>query len=137
MNSRERLGRWAVDLFAFVVLAWGVSGILLPRVWLEHVFAVPTNALDPTARASLLAEFRFLQARELGVGLLTVALRREIVSNRRINTIFLLVVAASPAARLLSLVIDGAPSWLSRGFLVTEALMALTLWVTTRRSAVG
>jgi hypothetical protein len=119
-------------LFSGVVIAWGLSGILFSRVWLVHVFGVPLDSFDAPARTALLADLRFLQARELGVGIFTVALRREILSDRRIRRAFLLVVAASPLARLVALAVDGPPPWLSCAFLASEASMAIVLAILTR-----
>jgi hypothetical protein len=72
------------------------------------------------AEANLLSQYRFLRAIELGFGVFTLMNRHEIFENVRYNALFLSIMAAGVAARLLSLALDGKPSATMLFFLVTK-----------------
>jgi hypothetical protein len=59
------------------------------------------------AEANLLSQYRFLRAIELGFGVFTLMNRHEIFENVGYNALFLSIMAAGVAARLLSLALDG------------------------------
>ena len=127
-----RLASLALRLFTVVVLAWGLSGVLLTDAWLHGEWAMHLPALGEVQRATLGNEFRFLEARELGVGIFAWALHDEILSSRKHNLTFLAVVAAAPVARLIACAADGLPRPLWLAFGASELAMGLALAVLTR-----
>jgi hypothetical protein len=62
--------------------------------------------------------------------------RERIVTERRANRVFLVVVGAVPVARALAWWDEGAPSPMFALFALTEIMMLFVLWLTTRRHAV-
>jgi hypothetical protein len=130
----RRLALSAVVLFSVVVILWGLSGVFFTSLWLDTLLRLPLHALDATGRATFGCEFRFLEARELGVGLFSLALREEIVSSRKHNLVFLAVVYAAPLARTWSLVASGQPSLVWLMLFASEVFMAVVLTVLTRKA---
>lgn len=128
----DRLARAALWTFGLVVVGWGLSGVLAPEVWLHHPLLLGLPPVDPARRPTFLNELRFLEARELGVGIMAIGLRDAILTQRRANLVFLLAVFAAPASRALACARDGLPSpaWLA--FMASEIAMAVALAVLTR-----
>ncbi|MDB4993179.1 MAG: hypothetical protein JWM74_611, partial [Myxococcaceae bacterium] len=115
-------------------IPWGLSGMLFARFWLETILHLPLAALDPVVRATFVSEFRFLEARELGVGLLALAFRERIVSERLANHVFLAAVAAAPVSRAIAWLTEGPPHLVFQVFATTEVLMTIVIFWTTRRT---
>jgi len=122
----------ALRLFALVVIAWGLSGVFLTDFWLHGALTLHLPAFGPLERGTVVNEFRFLEARELGVGIFALALHREILTSRKHNLTFLAVVFAAPAARLFSCLVDGPPKPLWLAFGASELVMGIALLVLTR-----
>ena len=110
----------------------GLSGVFFADFWLGSLLHVPLDGMAPELAVTLRNEFRFLEARELGVGLFVLGLRHELLSSRKHNQIFLMVVFAAPLARLWSCANDGWPSLLWQALMLSEVLMALVLVISTR-----
>jgi hypothetical protein len=124
----------AIFAFASVVIPWGLSGMLFARFWLDTILHLPIAALDPVVRATFVSEFRFLEARELGVGLLALAFRERIMSERLANRVFLAAVAAAPVSRAIAWVAEGPPHLVFQVFAATELFMTVAIFWTTRRT---
>jgi hypothetical protein len=120
----------AVWVFGVVVVAYGLSGIVLPDLWLNTLLHVPP--LPDSVRPTLLSELRFLEGREVGVGLFSLLFHDEILTSRKHNLVFLALVYLSPGARVYSCVTDGLPSLLLLTFLAIELGMAVLLTISTR-----
>ncbi len=133
MSSRTelRLASAAVRLFGVVVVAYGLSGVLLPEVWLHSPYMLHLASLGE-GRATFLNELRFLEGREIGVGLFALFLREEILTSRKHNIAFLAAIYGAPAARLYSCVATGLPSAQWLGFMATEIFMSTLITVLTR-----
>lgn len=123
-----------VFFFVYVALlvvagAWGIVGARVDmRVLLQlHIHDLP----DRTA-ANLLSQYRFLRAIELGFGVFALTNRRRIYSVRSYNLLFLSVMASGVAARLVSLALDGTPSWWMFVFLGWELVGVVLIFLATR-----
>ena len=123
-----------VFFFVYVALlivagAWGIVGARFDmRVLLQlHIHDLP----DRTA-ANLLSQYRFLRAIELGFGVFALTSWRRIYSVRSFNRLFLSVMAAGVAARLVSLGLDGTPSWWMFVFLGWELVGVVLIFLATR-----
>ncbi len=130
-DTELRLASAAVRLFGVVVVAYGLSGVLLPDVWLHAPYMLHLQPLG-AERATFLNELRFLEGREIGIGLFALLLREEIVTSRKHNIAFLAAIYAAPAARLYSCVVTGLPNaqWLA--FMAIEIFMSTLITVLTR-----
>lgn len=133
----RRLADLAVISFALVLIPWGLSGMFMTSLWLETILHLPMQSLDPGVRATFSSEFRFLEARELGVGLLALVFRHRIVTEKVANRVFLVVVAAAPVARTAAWLVDGAPVGMFRIFALVELSMLAVIALTTRHTAHG
>ena len=103
-----------------LVLAGG-WGVVMARWDHRHLLNIDPDTLSQLAEACVLSQYRFLRAMEFGFGLFALIYRREIYTNRRANRLFLAGMGLGIVARLVSLPLDGAPSWLFYGFLGSEA----------------
>ncbi len=114
--------------------AWGLVGARIDMWALLrlHIHDVP----DRTA-ANLLSQYRFLRAIELGFGVFAFTHWRRIYSVRSYNRLFLSVMAAGVAARLLSLGLDGMPSWWMYLFLGQEMVGVVLIFLATRTRLAG
>lgn len=88
--------------------------------------------MDPAHRLNLLSEFRFLHAREIGVGLYALALHDSILSDRRQDIVFLVIAFIAPTSRLYSCVVDGVPSPIFLVFMAIEFAGCCSVWFLTR-----
>lgn len=111
--------------------AWGIFGA---RVDASLLFDLDLGGLASTTAASLLSQYRFLRAIELGFGLWAMLNRRAIHTSPDANRLFLSIMGAGVTARLLSLVLDGSPSAAMYFFLVTELIGVVLIFAYTRRT---
>jgi hypothetical protein len=109
--------------------AWGLVGARFDmRVLLQlHISDLPHRSA-----ANVLSQYRFLRAIELGFGVFALMHWRRIYSVRSYNRLFLSVMTAGVAARLLSLSLDGMPSWWMFVFLGQEIVGVVLIFLATR-----
>jgi hypothetical protein len=88
--------------------------------------------MDSGSAASLLSQYRFLRAVELGYGLVAARYWRLIFADRRFGVPFLVVMALGVAARVVGIVWDGWPSALFLFFMVSEAVGVAVIWYVAR-----
>ena len=112
---------------ATLVFAGAVGVVAAP-------FDLSVTADLEDADASLLAQHRFLRAVELVFGFFSLVYWRAIFSRRAVSRVFLAVLGAGAAARLLSLAVDGVPSAAMLSFLGWELVAVVVLLVYTRRT---
>ena len=84
--------------------------LFFARVDASLLFDLDLDQLASTTEASLLSQYRFLRALELGFGLWAMLHRHAIHDRPDANRLFLSIMAAGVAARLISLALDGSPS---------------------------
>jgi hypothetical protein len=123
-----------VFFFVYVALlivagAWGMVGA---RVDMWVLLRLHLNDLPDRTAANLLSQYRFLRAIEIGFGVFALTHWRRIYSIRTYNRLFLSVMAAGVAARLLSLALDGGPSWWMYLFLGWELVGVVLIFLATR-----
>jgi hypothetical protein len=109
--------------------AWGMVGA---RVDMWVLLRLHLNDLPDRTAANLLSQYRFLRAIEIGFGVFALTHWRRIYSIRTYNRLFLSVMAAGVAARLLSLGLDGGPSWWMYLFLGWELVGVVLIFLATR-----
>jgi hypothetical protein len=131
---------------ASLVLFWGyVAALVLAGAWgvlaapldLSWFLGVDLDDVSNEAETNLLAQDRFLRAVEGGFGIASIVYRHEIFTRLAFNRIFLAIMGAGVAARLLSLAVDGVPSAAMLAFLVWELVGVIVIFVYTRRTAVA
>jgi uncharacterized protein DUF4345 len=110
----------------------GVWGTLAARLDQRFLFGLNLASLDGSIGASLLSQYRFLRAIELGFGTFGVMFHREIFTLRSFNRLFLATMVAGVLARVISRVIDGRPRPVFMFFLVWEAVGAVVILQYTR-----
>jgi len=84
-------------------------GRRLRRADLPLPIGLELDDVPEDAEATLLSQYRFLRAIELG-GVFALLHRHEIFANVRYNARFLAVMVVGVGARVLSLALDGTPS---------------------------
>lgn len=92
---------------------------------LTRVFHVPLASYPRDVQSTLLNQYRFLKAMELGFGVFSVVLHREIFAVPRFHVLFLVVLFAGAAACLLSRAVDGRPHAAFISFTVLELATGL------------
>jgi Domain of unknown function (DUF4345) len=120
--------------FVYVALlivagAWGIVGA---RVDMWVLLRLRINDLPDRTAANLLSQYRFLRAMELGFGVFAFTHWRRIYTLRSYNRLFLSVMTAGVAARLLSLALDGRTSWWMYLFLGWELVGVVLIFLATR-----
>lgn len=132
----DRIASLALRTFAVVVVAYGISGIVLPGLWLHAPWLLGLPPLGDRG-ATFLFEFRFLHGREIGVGVLAWYFHDEILTSRRHNLAFAAALFAAPLGRIYSCLVDGPPPPLWLGFLAIELGMSTLIVVTTAGARSG
>ena len=123
-----------VFFFVYVALlivagAWGIVGA---RLDMHVLLQLHIHDLPHRAATNLLSQYRFLRAIELGFGVFALTNRQRIYSLRSYNRLFLSVMTAGVAARLVSLALDGTPSWWMFVFLGWELVGVILIFLATR-----
>jgi hypothetical protein len=109
--------------YVAMLVGIGVSGIFIAPWELTRVFGIPLGSLESRTRATMLNQYRFLKALELGFGAYAVVFRREIFTVAEYHRLFLFVLFAAALSRVLSMVIDGLPT---AAFIVLTVLEFVT-----------
>lgn len=101
---------------------------------LDHrlLLNLDTRTLADTTRANVLSQYRFLRAMELGFGLFAIVFRTEIFTDKKFNTLFLVIMLAGVLARLISLFADGSPHWIFYFFLIYEGTGVIIIYLYSR-----
>lgn len=108
---------------------WGVLGARLDH---RLLFGLDVSTLEPKAAASLLSQYRFLRAIELGFGLFALLFKREIYTVPLYNHVFLTAMFLGIVARVISLVLDGRPRSAFYFFLGYEGVGIVLIYAHTR-----
>lgn len=108
---------------------WGVLGARLDH---RLLFGLDVSTLEPKAAASLLSQYRFLRAIELGFGLFALLFKREIYTVPLYNHVFLTAMFLGIVARVISLVLDGRPRSAFYFFLGYEGVGIVLIYAYTR-----
>jgi hypothetical protein len=113
-----------------------VAGALAAPLDIQVVAGIHTDRLGAAAAADLLNQYRFLRAIEAGFGGFVITQWRRIYEQPLLNLLFLAAMGFGILARLLSIVVDGMPSWPLLGFLASEVVGIAVIFLYTRRTVV-
>ena len=111
--------------------AWGIVGA---RIDQRVLIGLSLDGLEPVTVASLLSQYRFLRAVELGFGLFALSYRTEIFTVPTYNRLFLAVMTLGVLTRVISLAVDGLPRPVFFVFLLTEAAGVAAIYAYSRRT---
>ena len=111
--------------YVAMLVAVGASGIFIARWELTRLLRLPVASYAPDVRATLLNQYRFLKAVELGFGAFAVVFHREIFAEPRVHALFLFMLFAGAAARALSIAVDGRPHVAYVAFTALEIVTGL------------
>ncbi|MCO4772306.1 MAG: DUF4345 family protein [Deltaproteobacteria bacterium] len=132
MNPRlRRRAPQAYTVYAWFFVLFGAAGILLSHLEPSLLHGLTVLPEQRDALAGVVHQLRFLRALELGFGLVMLASRERFFASEGtrndVNRALLAALFAVPAARTLSLLLDGPPAPIWTGLLVAE--WALVLWL--------
>lgn len=119
-------------LLLIIAGAWGVVGA---RIDQRVLLGLDLNRLDSLTSASVVTQYRFLRAIELGFGIFAILFKQEIYTEPRFTHLFLYTMAAGVVARLVSLVLDGRPRKIFYFFIASEAIGVVLIAVYTSQLA--
>jgi Domain of unknown function (DUF4345) len=133
--------RWASLILFFGYVATlalaGVWGAVVPRLDMSLVLGLDLADVPDDGEVNLLVQYRFLRAVELCFGVVSIVYWRQIFEQRGFNRVFLTIMAAGVAARLLSLAVDGVPSPAMLAILAWELVGVVVIFVYTRSTVSG
>lgn len=132
MRLLSELFFYGYTLLLVAAGAWGMVGARLDH---RILFGLDIDRLEPTTAASVVTQYRFLRAIEMGFGMFAILFQREIYSEKKFNYLFLLTMVAGVVARLVSLRLDGRPRKIFYFFLLSEAAGAIVIYFYTNRIA--
>lgn len=119
----SRLTRALLYVYIAVFVVSGAGSVLFAGPEMHIFFGLEPGALEGRAGASLLNQYRFLRAVELGFGLMLWVLRDRLFVDRAIRNVFLIAFFAIPVARAVSIALDGMPRWPFLALMVIELLL--------------
>lgn len=97
-------------VWAGAAAVFGAVGLAAAAWEMPLFFHVEVDAMPRANQADLLNQYRFLRGVELGVGVLFLVLRREVLRERRFARLFVMVVGAGALGRLVGIALDGWPA---------------------------
>jgi hypothetical protein len=118
-------------IFLIVAGAWGVFFARFDHRLLSRL---GLHTLTPVTATSLVSQHRFLRALEFGFGMFSIIYRREIFISRVFNRLFLGTMAFGVMARIVSLMLDGAPFAIFYFFLTSEFAGVILIYFYSRRT---
>ena len=98
------------------------------------LFQLDTRDLPDYTRTNMLSQYRFLRAIELGFGLFSFLFTKAIFTERAFNRLFLSIMLLGILARLVSLLYEGNPNWLTWVFLLFELVGVIIIFLYTRKT---
>jgi len=120
--------------YVATLLVAGAWGMVEARLDQRLLFGLDLTTLPATHAATLVSQYRFLRAIELGYGLFAWRYRTAILRPSPYSTVFLTTMALGVLARIISLVLDGRPEAVFLFFLIYEAVAVVIIWMTVRRT---
>lgn len=131
MKKLLRLLGWlAFWSYVLALFALGAFGVLAPETELSRLYDLSLAGQSGTE--TILHQYRFLKVFVLGVGVLALVYRREILAPTRYNAWFLCVLFGAAGARVLSLLLDGTPHTRLIPFTVSEFVMGFLILIASR-----
>src|SRR4051812_28248885 len=101
---------WTYLIYVITLVSAGAFGMLVPRADLRMLTRLDPNRLGSAiSMASLLSQYRFLRAIELGFGTFALAYRHEIFTTQPFARFFFGAMLLGILGRVVSWIIDGRP----------------------------
>lgn len=123
---------WSYVAALFVL---GTFGVVAPGLELASLYDLSLAPLADAEAASVLHQVRFLKVFVLGIGVLAVMFRHEILRPGLAHRLFVGFLFAAAGARLLSIQLDGMPHPRLVSFTVSELVMGLLILIAARVGA--
>lgn len=131
----KQLSYFLFYTYVGLVLIAGFWGAFIGP-WYDHMwlFDLDPETLPEFTSTNMISQYRFLRAIEFGFGLFSILFTREIFTERKFNTLFIVIMSSGVAARLVSVVAEGSPSFLFYFFLVYELIGVIVIFFHTRKT---
>lgn len=120
-----------------VVLAGFWGAFISPSFDFNLLFDLNIKELTEFQSVNLLSQYRFLRAIELGFGIFSLMFIRQIFTDKKYNSLFLLIMLSGILARLFSLFFDGKPGKLTLFFMIYEAVGLVMIFFYTKGKVYG
>ncbi|PXY46469.1 DUF4345 family protein [Flavobacterium hydrophilum] len=112
-----------------LVIAAGFWGAFInPYFDYRLLFDFDTQSLPDFQRINMMSQYRFLRAIELGFGLFSILFVKNVFSEKKFNSFFIITMGAGVLSRIISIVMDGSPSFLMYFFLGFELIGVLVIY---------
>ena len=122
--------RWLATTVLWVAIVLfiglGISGVLLGPWELTHLVVSDLGDLT-LERATVMNQVRFLKAMELSMGVVLLAIHRDVLDDKRVNRAVQIVMWVTPLARLVSVALDGWPHPMFTALVVVELSGAVVM----------
>jgi len=116
-----------------VIVAGFWGAFIYPEFDYRLLFNLETNTLTDFQRINLLSQYRFLRAIEMGFGVFAILYVKSIFSKKEFNRLFIFIMGAGVLARIMSIVMDGIPSWMMLFFLAFELVGVVVIYFYSRK----
>jgi hypothetical protein len=116
-----------------VIVAGFWGAFIYPEFDYRLLFNLETNTLSDFQRINLLSQYRFLRAIELGFGIFAILFVKSIFTEKKFNRLFIFIMGAGVLARIMSIVMDGIPSWMMLFFLAFELVGVVVIYFYSRK----
>jgi Domain of unknown function (DUF4345) len=130
-----RRAAWVL-FFGYVglLILAGAWAVLFGRADQSLLFGLHLGDVSPRTQANLMSQYRFLRAIEMGFGLFALIYRDAIFQRRAYNRLFLFTMASGVFARIISIALDGSPSWWMYLFGGWELVGVVVIYAYTRKT---
>jgi len=116
-----------------VIVAGFWGAFIDPEFDFRLLFNFDIDTLTDYQRINLLSQYRFLRAIELGFGIFAILFVKSIFSKKEFNRLFIFIMSAGVFSRIVSIVMDGIPSWLMLFFLAFELVGVVVIYFYSRK----
>jgi hypothetical protein len=110
---------------------WGA--FINPDFDFRLLFDIETYTLPDFQRINVVSQYRFLRAIELGFGIFGLLFVKSIFSVKIFNQLFIFIMGAGILSRIVSIVMDGIPSWLMLFCLGFELVGVVVIYFYSRK----
>ncbi|HAQ20762.1 MAG TPA: hypothetical protein DCR40_16250 [Prolixibacteraceae bacterium] len=118
-----------------VIVAGFWGAFINPEFDHRLLFNLDTVTLTDYQRINLLSQYRFLRAIELGFGIFAILYVKNIFSEKKFNRLFIFIMSAGVLSRIVSIILDGTPSFMMLFFLAFELAGVVVIYFYSRKLA--
>lgn len=115
-----------------VLLAGFWGAFIYPALDFKLLMGIDLKSLSDYERINILSQYRFLRALEFGFGLFSIVFRKEIFTDSKFNSLFLMIMFSGVMARVVSIVADGLPNIYFYFFMIWEFLGVIFIFLHTQ-----